>query len=68
MEKLYVSTKELSVRWDMSIYTLRQWRLIGKGPQPCNITRSVKYRIEEVEEYERKAGFKWEKRKKLTSE
>ncbi len=43
----------LAERWDVTPYTLRQWRWKGIGPLYFKIGKSVKYRIEDVTEFEK---------------
>lgn len=55
VKKLYLSARELSIRWGKSVHTLKKWRLMGKGPQVFKISGHASYRIEDIEEYERNA-------------
>lgn len=55
VRKLYLNTKELSIRWAKSIHTLKKWRAMGKGPHVCKIGGHPCYRIEDIEAYERNA-------------
>lgn len=55
MEKRNLSANELSVRWSVTVKTLRQWRWSGKGPPFFKIGGRALYRLEEIEDFE-KAG------------
>lgn len=52
MEKTYLSPEALSVRWDLPLTTLSQWRWHGKGPEFSKMGRRVRYELEHVEEFE----------------
>jgi predicted DNA-binding transcriptional regulator AlpA len=39
----------------VSRFTVRSWRLKGTGPRFLKMGRAVRYRPEDVEEYERRA-------------
>lgn len=59
MEKLFLSSKELSVRWGVSVKTLRQWRWQNKGPNFFKISGRASYKLEDVIEFEeRKENMK----------
>lgn len=53
-----MSTRELAERWNMSEATLRAWRFRGFGPpfiRPSGRkSGSVRYRLSDIEEWERK--------------
>lgn len=49
---MLLSTKELAVRWKISPSTIRKWRVQKKGPKYIRIGGTVRYRIEDVQEYE----------------
>lgn len=53
MEKIYLSPEALSVRWDLPLTTLSQWRWHGKGPDFSKMGRRVRYELTVVEEFER---------------
>lgn len=46
---------ELVKRWkgSVSVTTLKQWRYLGKGPKYVKIGQSVRYRIEDIETWEK---------------
>ena len=48
-----ISTLQLSRRLGLSIRTLEGWRLRGDGPKWIKVGRTVRYRIADVEEFER---------------
>ena len=50
----YLSTRELSERWDCTMTMLRGWRHRGKGPPWRNLIgkKSVYYLIDDVERFE----------------
>lgn len=54
-----LSTKQLAERWGLSEGTLRNWRMMNKGPRFIRIGRGkrgqVRYKIEAI--------VKWESRK-----
>ena len=52
MEKRNLSANELSVRWSVTVKTLRQWRWNGKGPPFFKIGGRALYRLEEIEDFE----------------
>nr|BDD46866.1 hypothetical protein 30 [bacterium] len=51
-EKTFLSQIDLSRRWGVSPRTLERWRWLGEGPSFTKIGGAVRYRIEDVEEYE----------------
>ncbi len=46
---------EVAARLGVSRFTVRSWRLKGTGPRFLKMGRAVRYRPEDVEEYERRA-------------
>lgn len=46
---------EVATRLGVSRFTLRAWRLKGHGPKFLKMGRAVRYRPEDVDEYERQA-------------
>jgi predicted site-specific integrase-resolvase len=44
---------EVAERWQMSERTLDRWRALGKGPAWLKLNDRVRYRLEDVEEFER---------------
>lgn len=53
MEKTYLSPEALSVRWDLPLTTLSQWRWHGKGPEFSKMGRRVRYELKDVEDFEK---------------
>ena len=60
---LRVAEKRLGLRidtrpiayYDVSRFTVRSWRLKGVGPKFLKMGRAVRYRSQDVDEYERQA-------------
>jgi len=50
---MFITTKELAWRWKISISSLKQWRISGKGPPHHKFGGRVLYKIKEIEQYER---------------
>lgn len=48
----YVSQRELAYRWNTSEGTLERWRSEGIGPRFLKLHGQIRYRIEDVEQYE----------------
>ena len=46
---------EVARRLGVSRFTVRSWRLKGIGPRFLKMGRAVRYRAQDVEEYERQA-------------
>jgi excisionase family DNA binding protein len=46
---------EVAKRLGVSRFTVRAWRLKGTGPRFLKMGRAVRYRVQDVEEYERQA-------------
>ena len=46
---------EVAVRLGVSRFTVRSWRLKGVGPRFLKMGRAVRYRCQDVDEYERQA-------------
>ena len=46
---------EVAARLGVSRFTVRSWRLKGTGPRFLKMGRAVRYRPQDVEEYERRA-------------
>lgn len=46
---------EVAMRLGVSRFTVRSWRLKGLGPRFLKMGRAVRYRTEDVDDYERQA-------------
>jgi excisionase family DNA binding protein len=46
---------EVAARLGVSRFTVRSWRLKGTGPRFMKMGRAVRYRPQDVDEYERQA-------------
>lgn len=53
IEKLFLSTKELAIRWNVSRVTLRRWRSQNIGPKFSKIGCHASYKVEDIEEFEK---------------
>lgn len=53
----HLTTEELAKRWGLSANRLRQWRVAGTGPNFLKLgdgpKAPVRYRLEDIVEYER---------------
>jgi excisionase family DNA binding protein len=54
-EKRTLTDVEVAARLGVSRFTVRSWRLKGTGPRFLKMGRAVRYRPEDVDEYERQA-------------
>jgi hypothetical protein len=52
MDTKHLNQTELSRRWGLSPRTLERWRWAGCGPAFLKVGGSVRYRLEDVEEFE----------------
>lgn len=52
-DKELLTPLELAARLGVSGYTLRNWRLRGFGPPWAKIGKAIRYRIEDVREWEK---------------
>jgi excisionase family DNA binding protein len=55
VEKRTLTDVEVAARLGVSRFTVRSWRLKGTGPRFLKMGRAVRYRPEDVDEYERRA-------------
>ena len=55
IEKRTLTDVEVAARLGVSRFTVRSWRLKGTGPRFLKMGRAVRYRPEDVDEYERRA-------------
>lgn len=54
-EKRTLTDIEVASRLGVSRFTVRSWRLKGLGPRFLKMGRAVRYRPQDVDEYERQA-------------
>ena len=47
----YHKEKAAAEKLNLSVFTLRNWRNIGKGPRFCKFGRSVRYPSDELQKY-----------------
>ncbi len=52
IHKLFLNSKELATRWDITTETLKQWRWQNKGPKFFKTSGRVTYHIDDVEQFE----------------
>ena len=50
----HLTEQDLAKRWLISPETLRSWRARKQGPQYLKLEGAVRYRLADVEEYEKK--------------
>lgn len=50
----FLSTNELAERWNLRYGTLSRWRQYGTGPAFLKFGKVVRYRLEDVIEYEQR--------------
>jgi excisionase family DNA binding protein len=54
-DKRTLTDVEVAARLGVSRFTVRSWRLKGFGPRFLKMGRAVRYRPQDVDEYERQA-------------
>jgi excisionase family DNA binding protein len=54
-DKRTLTDVEVAARLGVSRFTVRSWRLKGLGPRFMKMGRAVRYRPQDVDEYERQA-------------
>ena len=54
-EKRTLTEVEVAARLGVSRFTVRSWRLKGFGPRFLKMGRAVRYRPQDVDDYERQA-------------
>ena len=54
-DKRTLTDVEVAARLGVSRFTVRSWRLKGTGPRFLKMGRAVRYRPQDVDEYERQA-------------
>ena len=55
-ERRVLNERELAERWGISIKTLQRWRCTALGPRFLKLGNRVGYRVEDVEQYERRVS------------
>ena len=55
MPEKHLTQDELADCWKISAGTLQNWRYLGCGPKFLKLNGGIRYRQEDVEEYERKS-------------
>lgn len=53
-EPVHLRERDLASRWKMSQRTLQRWRAEGSGPHHIRIGGSIRYRMADVLDYERR--------------
>lgn len=49
----HLTDRDLAERFKISPVTLRNWRVLGKGPRFIKVGQTVRYPLHEIEEWER---------------
>jgi predicted DNA-binding transcriptional regulator AlpA len=49
---MLLTTRQLAERWGMSEGTLRNWRVLGRGPKYLRIGNQVRYKLSVIKAYE----------------
>ena len=52
-QTLYLCQEHVSRRWGISTRTLEGWRYLRKGPRFVRIGGRIRYRLSDLEEFER---------------
>ena len=55
-QRRVLNEQELAERWGVSIKTLQRWRCTALGPRFLKLGNRVGYRVEDVEQYERRVS------------
>ena len=53
MENVILTPEVLAKRWSISLSTVARWRSEGMGPAFLKLRGHVRYRLEDIESYER---------------
>lgn len=54
--RIALDENELSIRWGLSVKTLRRWRQEQLGPIYCKLGSRVTYLLHEIEAFERRVS------------
>ncbi|WP_420897502.1 helix-turn-helix transcriptional regulator [Brachybacterium saurashtrense] len=57
-ENRFLTTKQLSERWQTPVATLGNWRYLNEGPPCLKVGNSVRYSLQAIEEFEEKHTVK----------
>jgi hypothetical protein len=52
METIFLTTKQLGIRWNLKEETLRQWHYLKKGPVPFKIGGRLNYKLKDIINFE----------------
>lgn len=52
-----LTTKDVARRWAVSVSILKQWRGGCKGPRYVKVANSVRYYLDDLEQYEKEHGI-----------
>ncbi|MBS1940705.1 MAG: DNA-binding protein [Bacteroidetes bacterium] len=52
MSKVIFSSRDLAARWAVSEKTLERWRMLRTGPDYIKLGGLVRYRLEDISQYE----------------
>ena len=63
-QREFIGTAELAARLGVSDATLRQWKYLKKGIEPCKIGGRLKYRLSDVIKFEKENQINFKKGKK----
>ena len=55
MGTTYLTSRELSMRWKLTVETLKKWRIAGKGPSHHKLGGRILYKLEEITRLEDEA-------------
>jgi hypothetical protein len=55
MTEHLLTSRDLSQRWNLSIRTIEKWRYVDFGPPFLKFGKAIRYRIEDIIEFEQRA-------------
>lgn len=55
MRTIYLTSKEVAIRWKLTPETMKKWRCAGKSPPYRKLGGRILYKIEEIERFEAEA-------------
>lgn len=50
--EIYLTQRDLEKRWKLSGRTLERWRMVGAGPAWVSLCGTIRYRLDDVENFE----------------